>query len=96
MEGNKIALLIDAENISVNYVDSIMDEIAKFGKVVVSRFYGDITNVSLEWNEKATDYAIRPMHQYNVARGKNAADMALALDAMEIMYIGRVGLPNWA
>lgn len=90
MDQNKIALLIDAENISYKYVEPIMSEIAKYGKVVISRFYGDVLKVNEKWNEKALDYAIKPMHQYNVASKKNSADMAMALDAMEIMYVGRV------
>ncbi len=82
----KIALLIDAENISDKYLDIVVREVSNFGRIVFSRFYANINKLNDDWNKKAVDLAIKPMHQYNVATKKNAADMALALDAMEIMY----------
>ncbi len=91
-EKNEIALLIDAENINVNYIGAIMKEVSNYGRLVISRFYGDIKNISQEWSQTAIGYAIKPMHQYNVASGKNAADMAMALDAMEIMYQKKVNI----
>ena len=92
MEKNdyKIALLIDSENVSAKYVEAVLNETSKYGTLVISRFYGDITNSSEEWKNVALKYALKPMHQYNVASGKNAADMAMALDAQEIMYNGKV------
>ena len=86
----KIALLIDSENVSPKYIKSVMNEIAKYGKIVIARFYGDINNLSKEWHRTAQDNAIKPVHQYNVATGKNAADMAMALDAQEMMYQEKV------
>jgi uncharacterized protein (TIGR00288 family) len=86
----KIALMIDSENVSPKYIKSVMNEIAKYGKIVIARFYGDLNNLSKEWHITAQDFAIKPMHQYNVASGKNAADMALALDAQEMMYQQKV------
>lgn len=92
MEKNeyKIALMIDSENVSPKYIKSVMNEIAKYGKIVIARFYGDVYNLSKEWHKTAQDYAIKPVHQYNVAAGKNAADMAMALDAQEMMYQEKV------
>lgn len=86
----KIALLIDSENVSPKYIKSVMNEIAKYGKIVIARFYGDINNLSKDWHRAAQDNAIKPVHQYNVAIGKNAADMAMALDAQEMMYQQKV------
>ncbi len=86
----KIALMIDSENVSYKYIKSVMNEIAKYGKIVIARFYGDIYNLSKDWHKTAQDYAIKPVHQYNVAIGKNAADMAMALDAQEMMYQEKV------
>lgn len=86
----KIALMIDSENVSPKYIKSVMNEIAKYGKIVIARFYGDINNLSKEWHRTAQDNAIKPVHQYNVAIGKNAADMAMALDAQEMMYQQKV------
>ncbi len=86
----KIALLIDSENVSPKYIKSVMNEIAKYGKIVIARFYGDVNNLSKDWHKTAQDNAIKPVHQYNVAIGKNAADMAMALDAQEMMYQEKV------
>jgi uncharacterized protein (TIGR00288 family) len=92
MEQNdyRIALLIDSENISAEYIKPVMHEIAKYGRIVIARFYGDIWTLSKEWHQTALNYAIKPMHQYNVASGKNAADMAMAIDALEMMYQEKV------
>ena len=86
----KIALMIDSENVSYKYIKSVMNEIAKYGKIVIARFYGDLNNLSKDWHKTAQDNAIKPVHQYNVAIGKNAADMAMALDAQEMMYQEKV------
>lgn len=85
----KIALLIDSENVSYKYIDFVVNEIAKYGKLVIARFYGDINAISKEWRQKAQDYAIKPMHQYNYATGKNGSDMEMSLDALEIKYQNR-------
>lgn len=92
MENNdyRIALLIDSENISAKYIKPVMHEIAKYGRIVIARFYGDISSLSKDWHQTALNYAIKPMHQYNVASGKNAADMAMAIDALEMMYQEKV------
>lgn len=92
MEQNdyRIALLIDSENISAKYIKPVMHEIAKYGRIVIARFYGDISILSKDWHQTALNYAIKPMHQYNVASGKNAADMAMAIDALEMMYQEKV------
>ena len=78
----RVALLIDSENVSYKYIDDIINEIAKYGKLVIARFYGDINAISKEWRQKALDFAIRPVHQYNVAVGKNASDIEMSLDAL--------------
>lgn len=89
---NKVALLIDAENISSKYLEAVVREVTNNGRIVYSRFYGDIRKLSDDWNTKAINLAIKPQHQYNVATKKNAADMAMALDAMEIMYQEKVNV----
>jgi uncharacterized protein (TIGR00288 family) len=86
----KIALLIDSENVRHQYIEPVLNEISKYGKIVIQRFYGNMNILSKEWEEKSKNFAIKPVHQFNVASGKNAADMALALDALEMMYQGRV------
>lgn len=83
----KIALLIDAENTSVKYIDVILSEIIKYGNVTYKRMYGDFRNASLdEWVKKSKDYAIIPIYQQNYTSGKNAADIMLVIDAMDILY----------
>jgi uncharacterized protein (TIGR00288 family) len=82
----RVALIIDSENVSYKYIDDIVNEIAKYGKLVIARFYGDINAISKEWRDKAMEYAIKPVHQYNVAVGKNASDIEMSLDALEIKF----------
>ncbi|PKK93112.1 MAG: hypothetical protein CVV61_06340 [Tenericutes bacterium HGW-Tenericutes-6] len=86
----KIALMIDSENVSPKYIHSVINEISKYGRIVIARFYGDINKLSKDWHKTAQDFAIKPVHQYNVATGKNAADLAMALDAQEMMYQEKV------
>ncbi len=83
---NRVALLIDSENVGDVYIEDIIKEIPKYGKMVIARFYGDINRISDSWRDKALNYAIKPYHQYNIASGKNAADMDMALDALSIKY----------
>lgn len=85
----RVALIIDSENVSHKYIDDIVNEIAKYGKLVIARFYGDINAISKDWREKAQNYAIKPVHQYNVAVGKNASDIEMSLDALEMKYQNR-------
>jgi uncharacterized protein (TIGR00288 family) len=83
----KIALFIDAQNVSAKYMDSVMNELPKYGTLVLSRLYGDQETINrADWVQIATKYAYKPMQQYAVAMKKNAADMAMAIDALEIMY----------
>ena len=89
---NRIALLIDAENVPVNRMESVIKEMAKYGTAITSRFYADIKAISDDWRRISSEFAIRPIHQYNVAVKKNAADMAMSLDALEIMNQGLVNM----
>lgn len=83
----KIALLIDAENTNVKYIDVIFSEIKKYGNITYQRMYGDFRNNALEnWVKKSTEYAIVPIYQQNYSSGKNAADIMLVIDAMDILY----------
>ncbi len=83
----RIALLIDAENTSVKYLDSIFVELKNYGMVTYKRMYGDFTSKTLaEWNHKALTYAVDPIQQPRYSTAKNAADIMLVIDAMDIMY----------
>lgn len=88
MENQKrIALLIDAENISYKYIDTIFDELKEMGSVTIRKVYGDLSNESTKpWVNPIQKYAITPVQQYQNSRGKNSSDMALVIDAMDILY----------
>lgn len=87
----KIAVLIDAENISKKYVKLIMDEASAHGVVTYKRVYGDFTTPSvISWQNSLKDHAITPIFQFSYTQGKNASDSALIIDAMDILYSGKV------
>lgn len=88
---DKIALLIDAENVSKKYIKLIMNEISEYGVVTYKRVYGDFTNPSVStWKSNLVDYAMTPVFQFNYTKGKNASDSAMVIDAMDILYSGKV------
>lgn len=91
MGDKKIAVLIDAENISNRYVKLILDEVSSFGIATYKRLYGDFQNSSVKaWLKDIQEYAITPVFQCNYTQGKNASDSALIIDAMDILYSDNV------
>lgn len=87
----RIALLIDAENISKNYVKLVMNELSEFGVITHKRVYGDFTNPSVSsWKQNLIEFAMTPVFQFNYTKGKNASDSAMVIDAMDILYSGKV------
>lgn len=83
----KIAVLIDADNVSEKYIKSIFDEISNHGTPTYKRIYGDWTKPHLaSWKTVLLNYSITPIQQYNYTTGKNATDAALIIDAMDILY----------
>lgn len=87
----KYALLIDAENTNIKYLDNIFDELRTYGVITYKRMYGDFAKEELkEWNVRALDYAIVPIQQPHYSNYKNAADIMLVIDAMDILYAGNV------
>lgn len=96
-QDKKIALLIDAENISRNYRKTIMNELAKYGTTTYRRIYGDFTSRTISWtSEDMLKYSLTPIQQYsntsqkNKNAGKNSSDITLVIDAMDILYSGNV------
>ncbi len=86
---DKIAVLIDSENTSVKYVDVVLKELKQYGDVSVQRMYGDFSRKSMnEWSKKALEYAIVPIHQARYTSTKNASDIMLVIDAMDILFQG--------
>lgn len=85
--GRHIALLIDADNVSAAKLPVILAELAKYGTANVRRAYGDWTASTLKgWTARLHEYAIRPIQQFSYSKGKNATDIALVIDALELLY----------
>ncbi len=83
----KYALLIDAENADIKYLSNILNELKTYGNVTYKRMYGDFTSSAMkEWNRRALEYAIVPIQQPHYTKYKNAADIMLVIDAMDILY----------
>jgi len=87
----RLAVLIDADNISYSHVKGMMEEIALYGTPTFRRIYGDWTNPTLSgWKNVLLENAITPVQQYSYTRGKNSTDSAMIIDAMDILYSGKV------
>lgn len=83
----RIAFLIDADNISHTKLAAMLAELSKYGTANIRRAYGDWASTGLKgWKEKLHEFAIRPIQQFTYSTGKNATDMALVIDAMELLY----------
>jgi uncharacterized LabA/DUF88 family protein len=86
-----LAVLIDGDNIPSAYVKEMMEEIAKYGNPTIKRIYGDWTNPRLnKWKTVLLENAITPIQQYGYTQGKNATDSAMIIDAMDVLYSGKV------
>ena len=87
----RLAVLIDADNITSTYINEIFEEITKYGSPTFKRIYADWTKSHVSgWKNVLLDYAITPVQQYRYSVGKNASDSALIIDAMDILYSGKV------
>ena len=83
----RIALLIDADNISHGKIAAMLAELSKYGVANIRRAYGDWASTSMKgWTAKLHEHAIRPIQQFSYSKGKNATDIALVIDAMELLY----------
>jgi uncharacterized LabA/DUF88 family protein len=86
----RFAVLIDADNTSPQIADGLFEEIAKFGEASVRRIYGDFSGPQLKsWAEILQKHAIDPYQQFAYTKGKNASDIALVIDAMDLLHSGR-------
>jgi uncharacterized LabA/DUF88 family protein/Fe-S-cluster formation regulator IscX/YfhJ len=91
MDDKRIAVLIDADNVSDKYVKPILDEISNHGTPTYKRIYGDWTKPQLaSWKSVLLSNSITPIQQYSYTTGKNATDAALIIDGMDILYSGNV------
>jgi uncharacterized protein (TIGR00288 family) len=83
----RIALLIDADNAPAGKIDAILAELARHGVANVRRAYGNWKSHRLKgWEDALHGYAIRPIQQFAYSTGKNASDMAMVIDAMDLLY----------
>ncbi|MDQ1297121.1 MAG: hypothetical protein QG611_1100 [Bacteroidota bacterium] len=87
----RLAVLIDADNIPFHNVKGMIEEIAKYGTPTFKRIYGDWTKPTIAgWKTVLLENAITPIQQYGYTRGKNSTDSAMIIDAMDILYSGKV------
>ena len=83
----RIALLIDADNAPASKIDEVLAEVARHGVANVRRAYGNWKSPRLKgWEAVLHEYAIRPVQQFAYSKGKNASDMAMVIDAMDLLY----------
>jgi len=86
----RFAVLIDADNTSPQIAEGLFAEIASFGEASVRRIYGDFSSARLKsWISILQKYAIDPYQQFAYTTGKNASDIALVIDAMDLLHSGR-------
>ncbi len=88
---DRIAVLIDADNASHRQLQAVLGEVAKYGNPTIKRVYGDWTSDRLSnWAPKLNSLGLRAVHQNAFTKGKNSTDMALVIDAMDLLYDGNV------
>ena len=86
-----IALLIDADNASWHAIDPVLTVLAELGSVNVRRVYGNWTKPGLKgWKDMTVKHGIEPQQQFDLTKGKNATDMKMTIDAMDLLFRGRI------
>src|SRR5512133_2189792 len=91
MNDLRLAVLIDADNIPYSNVRGMLEEIAKYGTPTFKRIYGDWTKPTISgWKSVLLQNAITPVQQYGYTKGKNSTDSAMIIEAMDILYSGKV------
>ncbi len=90
-DDSNIALLIDADNASPDALDAVLTVLAELGTVNIRRVYGNWSKPELRgWARMAHLNAIEPQQQFDITKGKNATDMKITIDAMDLLHGGRV------
>jgi uncharacterized protein (TIGR00288 family) len=87
--GGRVAVLVDCDNTMPDAIGFALRAMAQFGRIVVRRGYGNHVTLTAKWRESLVDHAFTPHLQFQYAAGKNTADIALALDALELMFDDR-------
>ena len=91
MKEDKLAVLIDADNVPYANIKEMLEEIAKNGTPTIKRIYADWTKQTVSgWKGVLLENAITPIQQYSYTTGKNSSDSALIIDAMDILYSEKV------
>lgn len=91
MKDEKLAVLIDADNVSYANVKEMLEEISKNGTPTIKRIYADWTKPTVSgWKNVLLENAITPIQQYSYTTGKNSSDSAMIIDAMDILYSEKV------
>ncbi len=91
IELKNIALLIDADNTTPDGIDPVLTVMAELGQVNIRRAYGNFAKDNLaRWDKITNRFGIRPQQQFDVSKGKNATDMAMTIDAIDLLYQGKV------
>ena len=87
----RLAVLIDADNVSSGFIRPMIEEIARYGNPTIKRIYGDWTKPQLgSWKNVLLDFAFQPVQQFGYTTGKNSTDSAMIIDAMDILYSEKV------
>lgn len=85
-----VAVLIDGDNVSPKWIENVLNEASKLGTLALKRVYGDFSNSrSQPWRDLCAHTAIQPIQQYPNTKGKNASDIALVIDAMDLLHTQR-------
>jgi uncharacterized protein (TIGR00288 family) len=91
LPARNIALLIDADNASSHTLDPVLTILAELGTVNIRRVYGNWSKPALKgWRDQTVRYGIEPQQQFDLTKGKNATDMKMTIDAMDLLYRGHV------
>ena len=86
-----IALFIDCDNISYRAIDGIISELSKYGVVNIRQAYGNWTKDNLKnWEEKLLEYAIKPIQQFDYTKNKNATDILMTIDAIDLLHTKQI------
>lgn len=93
VQEKSVALLIDCDNVSHRSIEGVLDELSKYGKVDIKKAYGNWKSENMKgWEEKLHPHAIRPIQQFAYTAGKNATDVAMIIDAMDLLYTKRIDI----
>lgn len=86
---NRLAVLIDDDNVSAKDIKAILEEVTNYGEATVKRIYGNFVSKNGQWKEVINAHAIKPMQQFAFTTGKNATDGFMIIDAMDLLYTER-------